>query len=379
MDCKKSEENDNYNMHKIKTLLSYCSLLIVVSTQLISCQMKNEKIPEWTAEMCHPANQYSVEMVKDEIFTLEGIYAGMPYGSSSGTWGDSGSMWTEQHGTPIGADITYYAGYDNAFYRLKIDFPVEKMKDLVRRNYAYREVKNKTVEEYKYEGDPDLQYIMDFDAAYKSYRNFKGLVFGFAPKGMVVVWVNYGLTVIEVGRYQAKVITDPIELEIAKKKHLATWRFTAEYFDELAAKLCNPNADCALWDMFRLRYNWRPFFTSENPNFRLFKVNTDYYNGEKDQLMRSWLLENKIRNRALPSIFQFFWETGKGEKFEGRVFFNRDEIFSRFEDLTGENEIQIKIAANNGDFEVLLNNEKLKVDSTRIYRNSDQEFNESYK
>jgi len=370
---------EKYTMDKIKKIVSHCSVIAVVFTQLISCQMKNEKTPEWNAEMCHPANKYSIDMVKDEIITLEGIHAGMPYGSSSGTWGDSGKMWTEQHGTPIGADITYYAGYDNAFYRLKINFPVERMKDLVRRNYAIQEVKNKTIEEYKYEGDRDLQYIMgDADAAYKSYHSISSLIFGFAPKGMVVVWVNYGLTVIEIGRYQAKVITDLKELESAKNKHLATWRFTPEYFDELAKKLYNPNANCALWEMYRLRYNWKPIFKSDNPNFRLFKVNTEYYNGEKDQLMRPWLLENKIRERALPSVFQFFWETGKGEKFEGRIFFNQDEIFNRFKNLTGDNEIQVKIAPNNGDLEVMLNNEKLKVDSIRIYL-SDREFNDSYK
>lgn len=369
-------EKEKYTMDKnwIKTIVCF-----LACTQIISCQMKNE-IPKWTAEMCHPANQYRVQMVKDEIFTLEGNHAGLPYGSSSGTWGDSGKMWTEQHGTPIGADITYYAGYDNAFYRLKIDLPVERMRDLVRRNYASQEVKDKTIEEYKYEGDRDLQYIMnDADAAYSSYHDFKGLIFGFAPKGMVVVWVNYGLTTIEIGRYQAKVITDPKELEIVKKKHLATWRFTPEYFDELAEKLYNPDANCLLWDMYRLRYNWRPVFTSENSKFRLFKINTEYYNGEKDQLMRPWLLENKMRDRALPNVFQFFWETGKGEKFEGRIFFNQDEIFKRFKDLTGDNEIQVKIAANNGDLEVLLNNEKLKVDSIRIYPNSNREFNDSYK
>ena len=355
----------------------YIKIIVCFLTciQISSCQMKNEKTPEWHAEMCHPANKYRVQMVKDEIFTLEGIRAGMPYGSSSGRWGNSGKMWTEQHGTPTGADLTYYAGYDNAFYRLKIDFPVERMKDLVRRNYAMREAKNKTIEEYKYEGDRDLLS----DADYNSYHGISSLIFGFAPKGMVVVWVNYGLTVIEIGRYEAKVITDPKELEIAKSRHLATWRFTPEYFDELAKKLYNPDANCALWDMFRLRYNWKPVFTSENSNLRLFTINTEYYNGEKDQMMRPWLLENKMRDRALPNVFQFFWETGVGEKFEGRIFFNQNEIFSRFKGLSGDNEIQVKIAEDNRSIEVLLNNQKLEVDSIRIYPNSKRDFNESYK
>ncbi len=352
----------------------------LLGIQINSCQMKNEKIPGWHAEMCHPENEYRIDMVKDQIFTLEGARAGMPYGGSSGRWGSSGKMWTEQHGTPIGADLTYYAGYDNTFYRLKIDFPVERMKDLVRRNYAYREVKNKAIEEYKYDGDSDLQYIMDdTDAAYKSYDRMSSLIFGFAPRGMVVVWVNYGLTVIEIGRYQAKVITDPKELESAKKRYLQIWRFSPARFDELAKEFSVPDANCELWDMFRLRYNWKPVFTSENPNFRLFTINTEYYNGEKDQMMRPWLLENKMRGRALPNVFQFFWETGIGQKFEGRIFFNQNEIFSRFKGLSGDNEIQVKIAKDNRSLEVLLNNQKLEVDSIRIYPNSKREFNDSYK
>ncbi|WP_228429926.1 DUF2931 family protein [Chryseobacterium binzhouense] len=33
-----------------------------------------------------------------------------------------------------------------------------------------------------------------------SYDSFSTLVFGFAPKGMVVVWLNFGNTRIELGR-----------------------------------------------------------------------------------------------------------------------------------------------------------------------------------
>ncbi|MHC0446228.1 DUF2931 family protein [Flavobacterium sp. 3-218] len=342
--------------------------------------MKKEKTPVWHAEMCHPANEYSVEMVKDEIFTLEGIHAGLPFGSSSGRWGASGKMWTEQYGTPIGADITYYAGYDNAFYRLKINFSEEKMKDLVRRCYAFAEVKGKAIEEFKYEGDPDIQFSQyNPDAAFESYNPFKRLIFGFAPKGMVVVWVNYGLTVIEIGRYQSQKITDAEELKQAKEIHLRTWRFTPEYFDELAKKNYNPDADCSLWDTYRIRYQWKPVITSENEKFRIFELNTEYYNGEKDQMFRPWLLENKMRDRALPQVMQFFWETGKNEKFEGRIFFSEKEIFNCFKTVSGENEIKIKIAQDNRSIEILVNNQKLETASFRIYPNSGRNYNESYK
>ncbi|MGN7812824.1 DUF2931 family protein, partial [Flavobacterium sp. 22659] len=95
--------------------------------------------------------------------------------------------------------------------------------------------------------------------------------------------------------------------------------------------------------------------------------------------LRPWLLENKMKERALPQVMQFFWETGKNEKFEGRIFFNQKELFERFKNISGDNEIQIKIAEDNRSIEVFLNNQILKVDSIRIYPNDYKIYNESYK
>ena len=93
-------------------------------------------MPMYYVEICHPSNEYQVTPIRDSIITLEGRRASLPYGSTSGRWGDSGKMFTEQYGTPIGADIVYYATYEDKFYHLKAEFPVEKMKDLVSRAYA---------------------------------------------------------------------------------------------------------------------------------------------------------------------------------------------------------------------------------------------------
>ncbi len=90
-------------------------------------------------------------------------------------------------------------------------------------------------------------------------------------------------------------------------------------------------------------------------------------------------IENKRTDRALPRVMQFFWETGKGEKFEGRIFFNEKEIFNRFKTVSGDNEMQIKISPDNRSIEVFVNNEKLEITNFRIYPNSHKEYNESYK
>lgn len=78
---------------------------MLLALQNISCQEMN-KSPEFHVEISHAGNKYQITPVFDKIKTLEGNPASLPYGSSSGDWGDSGSGWTEQHRTPIGADIT---------------------------------------------------------------------------------------------------------------------------------------------------------------------------------------------------------------------------------------------------------------------------------
>ncbi|MBQ0152229.1 MAG: hypothetical protein KBS61_04980 [Chryseobacterium sp.] len=75
----------------------------------------DERKSEFQVEICSPATKYDVTPIFDKIKTLEGTHAGLPYGSTSGSWGDSRSFWTEQHGTPIGADITYYSRYQDVY------------------------------------------------------------------------------------------------------------------------------------------------------------------------------------------------------------------------------------------------------------------------
>lgn len=344
-----------------KTIIPYILLISIIT----SCQMKKE-LPEFHVEMSHPENKYRIEPVYDSIRTLEGLSASFPYGGSSGNWGDAHATWTEQHGTPIGAAITYYAVYEDAFYHLNVDFPIDTMKDWTKRYYPSSEVE---------ENQEELQeYIYDRKPAQKrTYIEFRDLVFGFAPKGMVVVWLRYGGTQKEVGRYQAEVIEDDQALEA---KLFASWSMRRKEVREISLI---PDASPEKWDNYRLKYNWKPEIISENRNFRLFWVLTEYFNAEYENKLRPMVVHPKIEKRAVPSLITFFWETGKGEKYEGRAFFDwkkTNELFKSVDD--GNNEIEIKIEANNSGFEVLINNKPLEMVNKRVFK-TDREFKESYK
>lgn len=351
-------------MVNTKQTLLY-TLLIILFTTIISCQMRKE-LPEFHVEMSHPENKYRIEPVYDSIRTLEGVRASFPYGGSSGGWGSSRKSWTEQHGTPIGADITYYSGYEDAFYHLNVDFPIDTIEDWTKRFYPNSESE---------ENDDELQeYIYDRKPGKENtYDEFSDLVFGFAPKGMVVVWLRFSGNQKELGRYQAELVEDDQALEA---KLFASWSMRRKEVREISLI---PDASPEKWDNYRIKYFWKPIITSENSNFRLFWVLTEYFNAEFENKLRPMLLHPKNEKRAIPSLITFFWETGKGEKFEGRAFFNWEKTNEQFKNRdNGDNEIQIQVNAANTDFEVLLNGRSLETVNKRVFK-TDREFKESHK
>lgn len=352
-------------MRKLINVLFFFTFL----TQNISCQkMKDKEVPEFHVEICAPANQYRIEFVDDKITTLEGIPASLPYGGTSGEWGTSGKGWTEQHGTPIGADITYYAGYEDTFYHLKVNFPVDKIKDYMERAYAQSEASlyTKELQEYK-----NLGRNESYGSAENPYNSFSTLVFGFAPKGMVVVWLRFRVVQIELGRFQGEVIKDDKELE---KKLFANWSMNRQ---EVRKRDFTPDALPLTWDHYRTRHSWKPLITSDNKGLRLFDMNLDYYNGETEVILRPWINNIPIKERAVPKELNFTWETGKDQQYVGRAFFNWEKANEAFKKMENKGNFEFKIAPDNSSFQVLLNGESFPVDSVRVFK-TEREFHDSY-
>ena len=318
-------------------------------------------MPMYYVEICHPSNEYQVTPIRDSIITLEGRRASLPYGSTSGRWGDSGAMFTEQYGTPIGADIVYYATYEDKFYHLKVEFPVEKMKDLVSRAYAISYVRSHK--------EPLKPYIvtderMVFSAYENPYSSMTHLVFGFAPKGMVVVWIGYGGGArIEIGKFQAEEVEDEEKYE---EERFEYWNMSRE---KMRNKRYLPNASPEEWENYRNKYEWRPVFSSDNDTFFMLKSSTRYYNGEREYLLQPYILKAEYIKRAIPNEIQLFWRVG-GAQYEGRVFFKWDKMDKILKEKgKTKNDIRFHINRDN-KIEVFLNDEPLEVESTRVYKSN---------
>ncbi|PAM91704.1 hypothetical protein B4N84_27220 [Flavobacterium sp. IR1] len=327
-------------MAKINTYL----ILLLLITLNTNCQMKDKY--EWQSAACQPSqeykgneNLYRVEFSRGDIITLEGIPASLPFGGSGGWWGSTSSAWTPQHGTPIGADVIYYAGYEDKFYHLKVDFPIEEMKKAVDTTYRYND---------------------------DTWEKFSGLTFGFAPQGMVVVWKEYGIFIIELGRYQAVVIEDDKELE---ERLFRSWSMSRT---QVRARDLLDSTSCARWDMYRKRYTFRVRMENKNPALRLFRYCFTNYNGEQDIIFLPPLPVTPYANRALPQILELDWETSGHERFRGNIFLNEKIIFEKFKNfkIEDEQEFQVRVSKDNRKLELFLNHEPLEVDSVRIYKGS---------
>lgn len=362
-------------MDKQKKLWLYalCMTIIINSTQ---CQNTKEVNKKFYIKSSSPDDvaMCSVLPLDAVVYTLEGE-ASFPFGSSGGRWGESGKSEGAQWGTPIGAKITYYAEFEGKFYHIDFHMPDDKILDYMERAYPRWDDLEAPTEEYK-----KLGRGFEAGASTQSYDSFSDLVFGFAPQGMLVVWLRYGITQIEVGRYQATEITNPAEIEKNRQQVIAFYRCAESAFYEIEKENYNPNLSSKPWENYRTRYSWRPVVTSEYPKHRLMETIFYYYNGETEMAFRPYVKTPTHRQRAIPKELVVFWETGKtkNEKFQARAFLNWEKANEIFKQAGGNSDLEIKIINNNTEIELYVNGKPIPTDSTRVYL-WEGEYRDSYR
>jgi Protein of unknown function (DUF2931) len=366
-------------MDKQKNKFAQILLLLLLSQLTSQCQ-KMKKVPEFHTEICHPSNKYETIPVYDYIKTLEKTPASLPYGSSSGEWGSSGKMWTEQHGTPIGFDIIYYATYENKYYHIDADFDVAYMTDMMDRCYISNDEDSETpVKEFVYSKEfVEIQKKNDVD---RSYSKLTTLVFGFAPQGMVVVWMRYGgANCIELGRYQGKEITDEKKIAEYRKSYETKYRLEGDSYEVQVADMQIKNASCKKWDDYRIKYNWNYEVTSDNKNFKLFSFDAQYFNGEFETMFRPLVQHPVKKKRAVPEIINIYFETSAKERYIARAYFDWDKMNELLKNAGENATLQFHVNEHSYDVQVKLNNQIVKTDSTiRVYPDSHMRYRESYK
>jgi hypothetical protein len=228
------------------------------------------------------------------------------------------------------------------------------------------------VEDIMYEIDTELDYpkmIKLFNEGFQDTNRKRGKVMitydavtvGFAPGGVVVVWLQGAEKQVEIGRYQGnKTVISPNEIAsldsherllfdpVDRERTLNNPKIIAP---EVRGINKTKPIPYGLWDSYRIKYCWRPVFVFVREGKILDDLSFDMFNGERETLLDNEIIENVYKERAiLKGLYTGWWDkTGQG--YGGNIYFDEKEIFAAFKELYKKNpeaKIDVEIKINPG-------------------------------
>ena len=259
-------------MNKTILLTVLCALWQLTT----SCQtttMETEKF-EWLPGVGAPKN-YPVEIYSGDFYngnTWVSIPSGGVLEQGWGTDGMTMAVGEDFKPIPERFKITYLSFVENQFYTGEFTFPHDSVVALFKEEFN--------------------------NSPYTPKESFKSIVLGFAPGGMIVIWLRSSERQIEIGRYQAT-------------KTDMDWEFfnpqgekdRQKYVDlilndkpGIKENLQKNGIQFGLWDTYRIKYNWRPK-TLLPEGYKLHEFFLDHYNAEFEHMFDDNLSKNKFKKR----------------------------------------------------------------------------------
>ncbi|MFB9057281.1 DUF2931 family protein, partial [Mariniflexile ostreae] len=169
------------------------------------------------------------------------------------------------------------------------------------------------------------------------------IVTGFAPGGVVVIWLYGGGKQVEVGRYQGKKTTVPAsEIDrldnherllfdpVNRKLMMENDRLIPV---EVQAANKNRPIPFGLWDRYRKKYCWRPTFIMPEGGKMDDHISFHMFNGENTNMIGDVFTENNYEERAIPDDIGLGWWDKYGQGYGGGVDFDEKEIFAAFAEV----------------------------------------------
>jgi hypothetical protein len=343
--------------------LNLCFSLLFLTTAVTSCQNKEQntapkdqkaieefkkKYPvfKWEENICGPT-EYPAEVYRGGLETrnINGDVlssTGLNMTLATGPWGSSGGGASSgKKYVPNHINCIWLSYGEDTFY--KIDCPIDYDKAVA----LFRE------------GYPNSLAFFNYNEHLKDH--YDTIITGFAPGGVVVIWLYGGGRQVEIGRYQGTKYTVP-EDEIAGLELPTKNLFDPSYHKfiltnksvvPLAVQEANKNKPIpyGLWDSYRTRYSWRPSFNLKE-GVVVDDFNIEAYNGEKEQLFDERLAKNEFVKRAVPSGISFSWKDKAGQEYFANIDFDEQEVFKAFHEMykndpTLEAELECYISYDN--------------------------------
>lgn len=283
------------------------------------------------AEATSSAYGYPIDVYMGGLQSADGDFTSLYSGTTHGEWGSANSGMRDGIRTiPNHLHVIWVSYVEGVFYEIDTPIDYDKMVSLFREGY----------------------YIPSLDKDYPEPRKeeYKKIITGFAPGGVVVIWLEGAGRQIEIGRYQGKKVTISQEqidaLPVGPKKNM----FNPEYqrkilyeFDIVPKEVAEANRNkpipFGIWDTYRERYNWSIEFELPN-NGKIIEIDYFLFNGELETLFGDTELEKydvpinlqwkNLTKRTIPNKIYFSWEEKPNKLFEGTIKYNEEEILSAF-------------------------------------------------
>ena len=354
-------------------------VLAILLTLSSACQNKNntampeieENIPESWEEMCNAPQGYPIEVyegglekrdAKGNITNYKGLNGKLSSGELG--WGSDGGGTGGGNFVPTHLSCTWLSYAENVFYNIDCVIDHDKMLKLFQ------------------EGYPDSMWFLNDGRRVKSYYN--SIITGFAPGGVVVIWLSGAGKQLEIGRYKGIVVEmNPNEKELEEMGYPVRNLFDLKYRKFIMTNAAVVPAEVqkanqgkpipyGLWDTYRNRYSWRPIFELQDNGV----FGTAYFemiNGEKDELFDVSLQENKFTKRAIPKLINMGWVNKTKKEYAAEIVFDEQEVKDAFDAIYRDNkELEAELVftvnqANNFVTVILVNNEvKIRLPKTKI-------------
>ena len=325
-------------MERIKIKTPFFSIMLLLVALASSCQNKaantsgsttNNKSQMdvekfyWQENINSPLG-YPVEVYKGGLESSDGNYVSLSIGPDTGNWGELGSgMSTGVKPVPNRLNLTWISYAENVFYDIDTLIDYEKLVKLFKEGY---EIENRKF------GRKREEYTI--------------IMTGFAPGGVVVVWIAGAGKQVEIGRYQATPIEIPQE-EIDKLDSHDKLLFdeanvkrimSKESYVPLEVQKANAGKPIpfGLWDAYRISYDWKIEFLRGEKG-KIAGISYVLFNGERQALLSENFNEKEYVKRAIPKELALSWRDETGQLYGGSIRFSEDEIFKAFATIYKKN------------------------------------------
>lgn len=292
-----------------------------------------------------------------------------------GDWGtNSSGMSQGEKPIPQRLNCTWYSYVEDVMYRINTELDYPKMVKLFNEGFQSSVRKRGKV-----------------------MTTYNHITVGFAPGGVVVVWLQGGgQKNVEIGRYQGnKVVISPKEIAsldsherllfdpVDRARTLKNPKIIAPEVQETNK---NKPIPYGLWDTYRIKYSWKPTFVFVREGKMSDDVSFTLFNGERETLLDEEFDKNEYQERAIPKVLSFAWWSKNGQGYGGYFLFDEKEIFTAFKELYKKNpeasiDLEVKINPGSTYLGVSLKNGintiPLKKSKTEVYES--RSLTEEYK